>query len=97
MFKNVCAIVIAILLTTSVYAEPLASAKAYGKACEHTDGYLRDTQSGDRNSMALVKNVNAKRKEKYTKIASKKGVTVDQVAMRAAQKLINKAPQYACK
>ena len=97
MFKSICAIITVLLLTTSVYAEPLASAKAYGKACEQTDGYLRDTLSADRNSMALVKNVNAKRKEKYTKIATKKGVEVDQIAKRAAQKLINKAPQYACK
>ena len=84
-------------MTTSVYTDNVAVAKAYGKACEQTDGYLRATLSADRNSKALVENVNAKRKEKYTKRANKKGVAVDQVAKRAAQKLINKAPQYACK
>ncbi|MDJ0958560.1 MAG: YdbL family protein [Arenicellales bacterium] len=97
MFRGIYVIVIAFLLTAPVAAADVGDAKAKGHACEQTNGYLRATGSAPGDVKALVKNVNAKRKEQYAKIATKNGVAVDQVAKLTAQKLINAAPQHACK
>ena len=97
MFKSICVILIAFLLAAPVSAADVGEAKAEGHACEQTDGYLRATGSAPADVKALVEDVNAKRKEQYAKIASKNDITVDQVAKLTAQKLINNAPQHACK
>ena len=97
MFRSTYVIIIALLLATPVSAANVGEAKAQGHACEQTNGYLRATGSAPGDVKTLVENVNAKRKDQYTKIATKNGVAVDQVAKLTAQKLINSAPQHACK
>ena len=97
MFRSMYAIIIALILAAPAYAANVGDAKAKGHACEQTNGYLRATGSAPGDVKSLVKNVNAKRKEQYAAIATKNGVAVDQVAKLTAQKLINKAPQHACK
>ena len=97
MIRSVFVIIIAFLLATPVFAANVGEAKAKGHVCEQTDGYLRATANALTGAKTLVKNVNAKRKEQYAAIATKNGVAVDEVAKLTAQKLINKAPQDACK
>ena len=97
MIRSVYVIIITLLLTAPVSAADVGEAKAKGQACEQSNGYLRAAANTPEDVKALVKNVNAKRKEQYTKIATKNGVTMDQVAKLTAKKLINSAPQHACK
>lgn len=97
MFRSIYVIIITLFLATPVYAANVGEAKAKGHACEQTDGYLHATGSAPADVKTLIKNVNAKRKEQYAKIANKNSVAVDQVAKLTAQKLINNAPQHACK
>ena len=97
MFRSIYVIIIALLLASPVSAANVGEAKAKGHACEQTNGYLRATGSAPADVKSLVKNINAKRKEQYAAIAAKNSVAVDQVAKLTAQKLINKAPQHACK
>lgn len=97
MFRSIYVIIIALLLATPVSAANVGEAKAKGHACEQTNGYLRAAGSAPADVKTLVKNVNTKRKQQYAAIATKNGVAVDQVAKLTAQKLINQAPQHACK
>ncbi len=96
MIRSVYVIIIALVLAAPVSAADVGEAKAKGHACEQTNGYLRATGNAPADVKALVKNVNAKRKEQYARIATKNGVAGDQVAKLTAQKVINSAPQYAC-
>ena len=97
MFRSIYVILIALLLAAAASAADVGEAKTKGQACEQTNGYLLAAGSAPGDVGTLVKEVNAKRKEQYAKIAAKNGVTVDQVAKLTAQKLINSAPQHACK
>ena len=97
MYRSIYVITIALFLVAPASAVDVGDAKAKGHACEQTNGYLRATGSAPGDVKALVKDVNAKRKEQYAKIAAKNSVEVDQVAKLTAQKLINSAPQHACK
>ena len=97
MVRSVFIIIIALFLTVSVAAANVGQAKNKGQACEQRNGYLRATAGAPGDVQALVKSVNAKRKAQYTNIANKNGVAVEQVAKLTAQKLINGAPQHACK
>jgi len=97
MIRSVYVIIIALLLAVPVSAADVGETKAKGHACEETNGYLRATANAPGDIKALVKNINAKRKEQYAKIATKNDVAVDQVAKLTAKKLINSAPQHACK
>ena len=97
MVRSVLVLIITFLLVAPVSAANVGQIKNKGQACEQANGYLRATAGAPDDVQALVKNVNAKRKAQYTKIANKNGVAVDQVAKLTAQKLINGAPQHACK
>ena len=96
MIRSIYAIIITLFLVSPVSAATVSEAKASGHACEHTNGYLRATADAPQEVKTLIKNVNAKRKTQYMKIAEKNGVKVDQVAKLTAQRLINSAPQYRC-
>ena len=96
MIRSVCVITIALLSVAHAYAVDVGEAKTKGHTCEQTNGYLRATGSAPGDVRALVKDVNAKRKAQYAKIATKNGVEVVQVSRLTAQKLINSAPRHAC-
>lgn len=85
--------VLAILAPVPVGADDLAQAKAAGLVGEQLDGYLGvvrpDTSS---NIRALVSSINRQRRSEYERIAAKHGVSTEQVAQIAAQKLIQQTP-----
>jgi uncharacterized protein YdbL (DUF1318 family) len=74
----------------------LDSAKQQGLVGEQTDGYIAsvsDTPSPD--VVALVTDVNKKRRAAYQEIAQKNGTNIKDVGVLAAQKLIERAPSRA--
>ena len=97
MIRSIYVIIITLFLASPALAATVSEAKASGHACEQTNGYLRATADAPQEVKTLIKDVNAKRKTQYTKIAEKNGVEVDQVAKLTAQRLINSAPQHRCK
>jgi len=76
-----------------VLADQLDVAKKAGSVGERPDGYLGVvTKDAGPDVKALVKKINAKRKQSYTEIAKKRGTTVEAVAALAGKKLVNGAP-----
>ena len=90
-------LILAIAFVHPSAAADLAAAKASGQVCEQTDGYLRANAGAPGDVQEMAKNINAKRRAEYDKIARKNQVTLDQVARLTAEKVINMAPQYRCK
>ncbi|BAJ02614.1 YdbL family protein [Shewanella violacea] len=77
-----------LLLSLNAFAISLHDAKSQGLVGEQTNGYLGIVKSSqDANSLAKL--VNAKRKVHYEKIAKKNGISVNEVAKRAAEKAMN--------
>jgi uncharacterized protein YdbL (DUF1318 family) len=74
-------------------AATLDGAKAAGQIGESVDGYVHlvDTNA-PADVKALVKDVNDKRRAKYTSIAKERGVPVEDVAALAGAKLVKRAP-----
>jgi len=78
---------------TSVNAETLDGAKAKGLIGEQADGYLGVvTSQVPADVVALVKDINSKRKDKYKEIAKKNGTDVKAVEVLAGQKAIELTP-----
>ncbi|MEI7668738.1 MAG: YdbL family protein [Pseudomonadota bacterium] len=76
------------LIAFSAFALDLHQARSSGMVGEKLDGYvsaLKDTPEVD----ALVADVNAKRKQEYTRISKQNGQPVDVVAKLAATQIIN--------
>ena len=69
----------------------LDAAKQQGLVGEQLNGYLGAVNSTSE-VQALIKDINAKRKKAYLKIAKKNQLTLDQVAALAAKKAIEKTP-----
>lgn len=90
-------LILAIAFVYPSAAADLGAAKASGQVCEQTNGYLRANAGAPGDVQEMTRNINAKRKAEYDKIATKNKVTLDQVARLTAEKVINKAPQYKCK
>ena len=90
-------LIVALAFAHPSAAADLGAAKASGQVCEQTDGYLRANAGAPGDVQEMTKNINAKRRAEYDKIARKNNVTLDQVARLTAEKVINMAPQYRCK
>lgn len=97
MIRSLFVLIMTLLLASPAAAADLGKAKSGGQACEQANGYLQATGDAPGDVNAMVKNINAKRKAQYQKIAQKNGVTVDQVAKLTANKLRKDSPQFACK
>ena len=79
------------LCAAAAFAIDLGSAKSRGLVGETATGYLAAVQpSAEVN--ALVKDINAKRKAQYQKIAGKNNISLEAVEVRAGQKAIGKTP-----
>lgn len=79
------------LLAMTAAAADLDQAKRDGLVGERADGYLGlvvDTAPAD--VVALVRDINGKRKAEYERIASDNGITVEQVQALAGRKAIEK-------
>lgn len=81
----------ALIACASAFAMDVSSAKDQNLVCEQADGYLKVVKPSPEVDN-LVKETNAKRKEKYKEIASSTGATVEQVAARTAER----APGAKC-
>ncbi len=83
---------IALLAAPAAYADALNDAKAKGYVGERPDGYLGVVSpSAPADAKALVDSINAKRKQHYAKIAAKEGIDTVVVAVRAGDKLRERA------
>ena len=85
---------IAVLLAVAVPAAALDldAAKAQGLIGERPDGYVEVVDGGaPQDVQALAKNVNAKRRAAYEKVARQNGAPVADVAKIAGKKLIDGA------
>jgi uncharacterized protein YdbL (DUF1318 family) len=74
-------------------ATAIDTAKQAGQIGERYDGYLGVVNSKATADMrSLVDDINAKRREKYAKIAQTNGVSTAQVARIAGAKLLDQTP-----
>ena len=97
MVKALSVSIILLLLAAPLSAADLGQAKAAGQVCEQADGFLRVNAGAPGDVQAMANDINAKRRAEYTRIANDNGVEMSQVAKLTAQKVINGAPQFACK
>jgi len=88
-------ILFTLMLSFSSVAIELPDAKELGLIGEQTNGLLGVIESSAEVEV-LVKNINARRLAKYSQIAEKNGMTIDQVSLLAGEKTIKKtaAGQY---
>ncbi len=68
----------------------LDEARHQGRVGETLSGYLAPVKQ-DRETLALVKQINAARAESYQKLAESNNIAVDEVARMAGQKLVARA------
>jgi uncharacterized protein YdbL (DUF1318 family) len=91
------ALLLLVLVAAALPARPALAlgvdeAKARGLVGEQADGYLGVVDGSSSEARALADRINAKRREEYSAIASKRGTAVDAVAKLAGQKLVQRAP-----
>lgn len=79
-------------LSNPLWALTLDDAKANGLVGEQTDGYVGVVISSTE-AESLVTEINNKRKDAYSNIAEKNGITIKKVAELAGKKLIEKLPE----
>ncbi len=82
-------ILMSVLFCSSVFALELADAKDAGLVGEQQNGYLGAVVERP-DVMALIADINAKRKVKYSELANAHNLTLTQVEKLAAQKAYDK-------
>ncbi len=86
------AILISLCVISPVAALTLEEAKSGGFVGELRNGYLSSITGDVRDDvLALVKDVNAKRREKYKEIAKKRGISVEVVEKLAGKTAIERS------
>lgn len=98
VFRHVLGAVIlalAVLLASApASAGPLEEAKAAGLVGEKPDGFVAAVPANPpANIVALVNDINARRRAAYEQIAAKNNTSVAAVGQVTAQKLYNEAPR----
>ncbi len=89
MKKFLTVIVLLMATVATAWAIDLKSAKTQGLIGERNDGYIGYvTSSPSAELTALVKDVNNKRKAKFTDSANKNNLTVEQVAQRFYERAV---------
>ena len=78
------------LFSTSAMALTLSEAREQGRVGETQSGYLAPLRQ-DRETLDLVKQINAARSESYQQLADDNNLPVDEVAKMAGQKLVARA------
>jgi uncharacterized protein YdbL (DUF1318 family) len=88
------ALVVALgVMTGAAFADALSDARQAGYVGERPDGYVALVDPGAPASVrALVDEINAQRRAAYQNISNQTGVPVDQVGIRAAQRLYSELP-----
>lgn len=86
------ALTLGLILSTSAGGADLAQLKAAGTVGERSNGLLGLVKAdAPAEVKAFVDNINAQRQAEYQRIATKNGVSADEVARLTAQKVINQA------
>ena len=83
-------LVIAILFSGQLMAANLSSAKSAGFIGELSNGYIGIVKAAPDDVKALVKDVNSKRKARYSQIAKSKKISLGDVEKIAGKKAIEK-------
>ncbi|MGU3412414.1 YdbL family protein [Enterobacteriaceae bacterium C34A] len=78
------------LLSQSVQALTLDEARTQGRVGETLSGYLAPREQ-EKETLALVKQINDARSESYQQLADSNNLPVDEVAKMAGQKLVTRA------
>jgi uncharacterized protein YdbL (DUF1318 family) len=80
----------AALAAPAAFADQLDDARAAGHIGERPDGYVAIVNSAAPASIkTLVDSINRQRREAYQKIATEKGVPIEQIGALTAEKIIN--------
>jgi len=77
-------------ITAQAQAITLNDARTQGRVGETLSGYIAPLRQ-DRETLALVSEINAARSESYQKLADSNNLPVDEVAKLAGQKLVARA------
>lgn len=78
------------LFSSSALALTLGEAREQGRVGETLNGYLAPLRQ-DKETLELVKQINAARSESYQQLADDNNLPVDEVAKMAGQKLVSRA------
>ena len=89
------ALVIAPATLQPAAADQLDDLRAQGQIGERFDGYAEARDDASDAARALVKKVNAQRREIYEKQAKKQNISVDQVGRVYADRILKKLPKGA--
>lgn len=84
-------LVLSLLVALPALALELGDAKSRGLVGETSSGYLAAVKPSNEVN-ALIESINGKRKAHYRKIATKNGISLEAVEVRAGQKAIEKTP-----
>ncbi len=95
VFLVALALVVAPAALQPAAADQLDDLRAQGQIGERFDGYAEARSGASEGARALVKQVNAQRREIYEKQAKKQKVSVDQVGRVYAERIIKKLPKGA--
>jgi uncharacterized protein YdbL (DUF1318 family) len=89
--KNLFAIILLTLgLSAQASALTLSEARSQGRVGETLSGYLAPIKQ-DRETLALVEQINQARTDNYQKLADSNNLPVDEVAKMAGIKLVERA------
>ncbi|MBV1908939.1 MAG: YdbL family protein [Kangiellaceae bacterium] len=83
-------VIITLLFTGQVMAANLTSAKSSGFIGEQANGYIGLVKASPKDITALVKEVNAKRKSRYKKIAASQALALNNVEKIGGEKAMKK-------
>ncbi len=90
MKKSLAIILLTLGLCAQASALTLNEARSQGRVGETLDGYLAPVAQ-DRESLALVAQINQARTDSYQKLADSNNIPVDEVAKMAGIKLVERA------
>jgi len=89
--KKIFAAIGLMMLLQNAWAIDIRTAKSQGLVGEATDGYIAAVQTpASAEVRALIADVNAKRREEFTRTAQKTGTSVAQVAYRFYELAVQK-------
>lgn len=90
---RVLLISVGLFVSMASFAADIDTAKSQGFIGERADGYLGVVdQSAASDVKALVREINAKRRAEYDRIAGKNGIPRNEVEILAGQKTLAKTP-----
>lgn len=79
-----------LLFSSAVFALTLDQAKQQGRVGETLNGYIVALKQ-DKETLALVEQINTRRAEKYQEVANNNHISREDVAKMAGQKLVERA------